>query len=149
MNFNRPPNRVPPKGPSHAYQTHSVQTPLSTHHRKATCAEVDCQAFLNGWSLHKEVLTEQDLHVARNSGRRFREVEIGPGVTHLVYEAGQPCFAAHTHTVRLDRQEFFFVGRGDWRTFSTRHATQFKRPEDFIDHFATELDKLRTERERG
>ncbi len=145
----RPVNRAQPLMPTQAYKTFAVRSPLSTHHRRATCAEVDCPDYLNGWQLRVEGLPDDLLFVARNSGRKYQELNVAQGETYLIFEAGQPCFRESTHTVSLERPEFFFAGRGDWRRFSHRRAQQYDKPEQFVDDFATHLDTLKREIEKG
>lgn len=137
--------------PSQGFQTHAIRQPNATHFRKATCEEFLCGQFMNGWSLKKSELSDQDLAMIKSSGRRYREEAFSADEIYLIFEAGQPCFAAHTHRVSLDREAFFFVAQGDSRTLNLRHHTtkRFNRAEDFRDHMAENLDRLHTIRERG
>lgn len=144
----RPVNRAQPLMPTHAYKTFAVRSPLSTHHRKATCAEVSCPDYTNGWYLLLDGLPEELLYVATHSGKRYQRGEFN-GQPALIFEAGQACFRESMHTKPLDRPEFYFVGRGDWRSFSHRKAQQFERPEHFVETFATHLENIKREIERG
>ena len=105
---------LPPGRPSE-YSTYSVHTPLATHWRKATCEEVNCPQYLNGWGLRIEQVTARDVYTAEHSGRKFRRVQVGPGETWLVFEAGQPCFRASAHRKKIERPELFVLRRGDFR----------------------------------
>lgn len=134
--------------PTHLYKTFGIRTPAKTHYRRATCAEYDCAAYKNGWQLRVESLTPDLLYLARNAGRRYTEVAVREGETLLVFEAGQSCFAETTHQIPLDRPEFYFVGRGDYRSFSTRKAQQLP-PGDWVEQFATHIDTLHTAIQRG
>ncbi len=107
-------NRVAPVLPASAMRTHQVATPLRTHFRKATCEEVGCLAYRHGWALNLTGLDEGDIWQARNSGRRYRE-EAGETGMVLIFEPGQPCFAASTHRVPADRPPIFLARDGDWR----------------------------------
>lgn len=107
--------RIQPEGPASAYKTYAIKAPLSTHFRKATCEEVQCPDFLYGWRVHKEALSPALLHTATHSGRKFSEVQVTPGETYLVYEAGQTCFHAPKHRTRVERPELYIVRDGDWR----------------------------------
>jgi hypothetical protein len=142
-------NRIPPKMPTQLYKTYAVRSPADTHYRAALCEEVDCEAYLNGWQLRVEGLAPDLLYTAKHSARRYSVVEVGPSETYLVFEAGQHCFAVSTHRKSLERPEFYFAGRGDFRSFSTRKAEQFTRPEDWVDSFANHLDTIRTEIDKG
>ena len=149
----RPVTRATPLMPTQAYRTFAVRSPLSTHHRRATCAEVDCADYINGWYLALDGLPEELLFIAKNAGKRYRqgEVEVSKGVSvkALIFEAGQACFRASTHTKPLERPEFFFAGRGDFRSFSHRKAQQFERADQFVETFAQHLDDLKREIEKG
>ena len=141
--FQRPINRIAPKMPAAAYKTYSIAAPLSTHYRPATCSEVDCPRYLNGWRVRVEGLPPELLHAAKTSGRRYRELHVVEGETWLVFEAGQACFLAGEHRKRLDRPELYVVRDGDWRgnprgTQARRHA----RPEHWVEDFAEHQDRL-------
>lgn len=147
--LNQQVNRVPPKMPTHCYKTFRVMSPISTHYRPATCEEAKCDAFLNGWTYNKTALAAGNLlYAVTHAGKRYREVEHDKE-TYLVFEPGQRCFHSSTHVVPLERPEFYFSGRGDHRSFSTRKAQKFTRPEDWQDSFATHLDMIRREIEKG
>lgn len=131
----------PQKSP-YQFKTHAVRSPLATHFRRATCAEVACKAYREGWTFHKEALSPEILYIATHSGRRYQTVQIAPGQTMLVFEAGQTCFDFQSHVVSLDRPEFYFVGRGDSSVFQPRKARQHANVTDFMDDFATHLDRM-------
>ena len=145
-------NRVTPRMGTRSYMTFAARTPLATHSRKATCAEVGCEGYLKGMTIPLSGLDPQLEHVARHSGRQFREVDgvdfgIGEG-RFLVFPPGQPCFASQSHRVSLERQAFYFVGRGDHRSFDVRRATP-RREQDWVDQFANHQQRLREAQERG
>lgn len=150
----RKPFRLTPAMPTQNYQTFAVRSPINTHYRRATCAEIDCPDYLNGWYLKIDGTPQELIHIATHSGRRYRVGEVLlEGQTEafraLIFEAGQPCFREETHVTSLERPEFFYIGRGDFRSFSTRRAQQVGKPDEFVDRFATHLDKLKTKLERG
>ena len=143
--LNRP---IEPAGPVQAYQTYAIDAPRSTHWRAATCEEVDCPHYLNGW---KTILPAgSDLvDVIKQSGRRFTvEVDTDAGLMAFIFEAGQPCFQASRHMVRLDREEVFLTRHGDWRgDLGGRHV--YDRPDQWTDDFATHQDRIAAARQRG
>ena len=140
---------TPLMGPN-AYKTYTLRTLW----RKATCAEIDCPNYLNGWTFKVDHLKADPKvdYIARNSGRRFREQELN-GEMYLVYEPGQQCFSAGEHRIQQERDPLLFVGRGDRRTFTAQglppNAKQHKRPADWVDDFANHQDRLKTEFDRG
>ncbi len=138
----RPLNRVTPKLPAAAMLTHEMAAPLATHWRKATCEEVNCPEFLNGWMLPLAGLDDGDIWQARNSGRRYREQPTDAGPV-LIYEAGQPCFRESTHRLPLDRPPLFIARDGDWR--GNPRGTDpviFSGADPFVDHFNTHMERF-------
>lgn len=140
------PFRLEPQMPPGAYQTFQVAAPLSTHWRPATCEEVACPDYLNGWRLRVEGLTEQDIHVATHCGRKYERLAVCPGETWLVFEAGQPCFKASKHRKRIDREERFIIRGGDHRANPAgdrRETTASGWVDDFGEHQEVLADRLK------
>lgn len=138
-------NRSEPLLGPGAYKTYALRSPINTHFRTATCAEIDCKAYREGWTIPLAGLNAHDVHVARHSGRRFREVD----GRFLVFEPGQPCFRAHTHKISVERPAFYFVGRGKYPLFNVRQAHRFSNGDEWVDDFATHQDKLKAVIDRG
>ncbi|MGA5435481.1 hypothetical protein ACPCIZ_12905 [Streptomyces cellulosae] len=134
--------RLQPQGPAHAYTTYSVKSPIATHWRKATCEESGCQAYTHGWRVRKETLTPELLHTATTSGRKYTELNVGPGETYLVYEAGQSCFAQATHRVPLDRPELYIVRGGDWRGNPRGESRVHTKPEHWLEDLHEHTDRI-------
>jgi hypothetical protein len=143
---------TPLMGPN-AYKTYSMRALF----RPATCAEIDCPNYLNGWTFKLEHLRADPKleYAVRNSRKKFVERELD-GDTYLVFEPGQTCFAVKTHRVQREdmvERPLLFVGRGDWRTYTKQglppDAIRHKRAEDWVDDFANHQDKLKTLIERG
>lgn len=136
--------RQPLMGPMD-YKTYTIRPRF----RAATCAEVDCEHFRDGWTFSVALLeADKELnYMARHSGKKFQE-RMHEGQAYLVYAPGQPCFASRTHRIRLEEATpLMFVGRGDPRTFDPKRnlppdARQHTRTEDWVDDFATHQDKL-------
>lgn len=162
MSLSRKLTRMEPVGPTQAYKTFAVRSPLSTHYRRATCAEVDCADYLHGWYLKIEGTPEDLLYIAKHSGRRYRVGEVVIEVKDaedkvvtteifnaLIFEAGQSCFRETTHVKSLERPEFFFAGRGDHRSFSIRKAEKFDRPDHFVESFEDHLARIRRALQQG
>jgi len=153
MSAQRRVNRLAPLMPTQNYKTYAIRSALTTHYRPARCAEIDCPDYIHGWYLKIDGTPPDLLHAAKTSGRKFTIGELwggsGEAFQALIFEAGQECFRVSTHVKSLERPEFFYAGRGDFRSFSTRRATQFDRAENFVDSFATHLDNLKTKIERG
>lgn len=121
-----------------AYKTYAVTSPLSTHFRPATCQEMSCPHYVNGWRVRVEGLPPELVHAARASGRKYVEQSVAEGETWLVFEAGQPCFRASDHRTRIDRPPLYVVRDGDHRG-NPRHtkARLHQNPAHWVEDFAT------------
>lgn len=141
-------NRAGPALPADRYQTFQVASPVSTHFRAATCEEVGCPEFLNGWTTRLDVATQGALiQAVRDSGRPPSAVITEGGAISFVFEAGTACFKATEHVVRLDRPEIFVTRRGDWRR--SHSPRRYDRGDQWVDDFATNQDRLATLLQRG
>lgn len=128
-----------PAGDPRAYKTFGIRAPLSTHFRKATCDEVDCESFRYGWKIRWDVLSEQDRHLITHCGRKYVIDQ-----EWVIFEAGQPCFRYDTHRIRNDRPELFLVkdSHMSMSSLAAGGATQHKRVADWIDDFHSTTDKV-------
>lgn len=120
-------------------QTFTVDTPPATHWRPATCAEVDCGQYLNGWATRLHQGDARRIHLVRTSGRRPARVYHEAAEIVFVFEAGTPCFQAHTHRVRLDRPELYIVKAGTPRQF-IGELRRHTRPEHFVEDMHEQTD---------
>lgn len=151
--------RLPPALPVTQMQTFRIAVPLRTHWRKATCAEVRCDAYLRGWVTAVDEGTElgqrQAHYIRTSSGRGFTEERRPDGLTYFVFEPGQQGFAGgdpaadHSrHRVRLDKQELFVQRGGDWRGNPTglvrRHS-----PQGWVDAFGENQERIAELARRG
>ena len=132
-------------------RTYALRAPLATHHRVASCDEVDCPNWRSGWRTVIDEATDLGQHQARyirrESGRGFTERREG-ALTVFEFEAGQQCFASHSRP--LEREPIYLVRDGDQRgnprgTRARVHASGA----DWVDDMQESLDKTRTRLERG
>lgn len=112
-------------------QNFRIALPPKTHRIAATCAEVDCDHYLNGWQTRVAVNSPQEIYIRKKSGRRWRLRETGESFLTFEFEAGQRCFREH------DR----LSGRPPWYIYETAHGKQMHRPEDWMEHAHEEIDK--------
>jgi hypothetical protein len=142
--------RIEPQMPAEAYKTYAIVAPRSTHWVDATCAEVDCAHYLQGWQSVIDEATElgqrQAHYIRKESGRAFRERRREDGLTVFFFEAGQACFDAQRHQRRLDRPELYIVRDGDHRgnprgTPLRQHVKAADWVEDFAEHQAALADE--------
>ena len=143
-------NRPEPRLPASARKTFSILMPTKSHWRKASCAEVDCPRYLRGWKSQVEVMTERQIHLIKAAKYRYRELSVKPGETWWLFEAGQTCFQAADHRIRLGKPELFVVRDGDWRGNPRRTPElRHKRPEFWVEQFSEHQAKLARARNEG
>lgn len=142
-------SRIAPIGPPQAYKTYGVSFPLKTHWREATCEEVMCLQYLNGW---KTILPANDpkCDLVRSLKDRyhFTEMPSADGLIEFIFPAGQPCFKQSQHRIQLDRPGAFYVRPGNF-VAHTGETVIHRRPDDWVDDFANHQDKIKTRLERG
>lgn len=140
--------RINPALPVQSYKTYGIKAPIATHHRKATCREVNCSAYANGWRTVIDVSTDlgskQANYIRLHSGRSFTWSQT-ESVVEFTFPAGQNCFAEHT--VPLEREPIFLTRGGDWRAQTSE--ANVMRGEDWLDDCMNNQDKLKTIIERG
>jgi len=141
-------NRVDPVGPASAYKSYAILAPLPSHWRRANCAEVACPDFERGWRTLVPLADTDSQDAARNSGRAFVETR---DERHAVFtfRAGQPCFRAGAHRVRLDRDELFVIRDGDWRGNPSGRQPVVLGSRSWVDDFGEHQDRIITQIERG
>lgn len=142
-------NRITPQGRAQDYKTYQIVSPLSTHWRPATCAEMDCPNYLKGWRLRVEGLPLDMLHAAKTSGRKFSELNVSENENWLVFEAGQPCFRASEHRALLDKQEIYIVRGGDYRGNPTGEVRKHTSPIFWREDFAEHQEKVARQIQQG
>ncbi len=148
----RDPFRVEPKLPAGAMQTYAIHAPRATHWRAASCAEVGCAGYLNGWRtvLHPVDQAAQVAYIRGDRTRRHEEVPgLVDGMVVFTFEAGQRCFSHTSHRVRLDRQELYVVRGGDWRGNPDGMLRRHVRPCDWVDDFANHQARITDKIGRG
>ena len=157
------PFRVTPALPVQAMKTYAVDSPVSTHWRLATCEELDCPNFLNGWAvaITPDQLGQDFDHDIKESGKKFERMPVDeaearfPGMSFsgslfvYVFAAGQPCFYQGTqrHQMQVDRPEIFSVRGGDHRGATSERRVM--RAQDWKESFIEHQERLKRAQERG
>lgn len=146
--------RLPPTMPVGAYKTYQIVSPVATHWRKATCAEVDCDHYVNGFRTRVDERLElgqkQAHYIRKESGRRFTEDRDDAGLTVFTFEPGQRCFASDSHKLPLERPELYLTRPGDWRGNPTgERPYQHTKPEFWVEDFSINQDNLKSRMDRG
>lgn len=140
--------RPAPAGPASAYVTYGMSMPLATHFRPATCQEVFCLAYLNGWKTILPVGSEHIAVVRSLRGTYSFTEEPGDGLVTFTFPPGQQCFKASEHRLQLERPARFYVARGDFRGYGGAPRVH-QRADDWVEDFASHADKIKTSIERG
>lgn len=132
-------------------QTFQVAAPGRTHWRPATCPEVECPRYLNGWHTTLDPIAQADLvHAVRTSGRRPARVFHDAGLVTFVFDPGTVCFDASTHRIRLDRPELYLVkGGSPARPDPTARVVRHTMPAHWVEHFQEQNDHVITLANRG
>ena len=120
--------------------TYRAVKPLGTHFRKATCAEVDCPNYLNGWKTILPKSNQNLIQTVKNMNLRYTEEDKGDMV-EFIFEAGQTCFKRNEHYLDLGRPAI--VGYDDGLGFRKQETDQW------VDKFNNHLTKLKGEIENG
>lgn len=133
-----------------AYKTYEMRSPLATHFRAATCAEVDCPHYLNGWRVNWDNLTPDLQEAVTKSGRKYRLEVVSATESWLIFEAGQPCFRVSQHRARIDRPPLYIVRDGDFRGNPRgTKARLHQRAADWVEDFATHQQAIADQIEKG
>ncbi len=133
------------------YDTYRITAPAETHTRPATCKEVECPNWANGWVTRVDVSTAlgqaQAKYIVEKSDRRFVETTRGKEGAFREYRfhAGQECFTQHR--VSLERPANYLRQPG--KLISTGTTQVFSRPEDWRDEMGENLDRLADLQRRG
>lgn len=137
--------------PAHAMKTFEINQPLATHYRLATCQEVECPRYANGWTLTFDLSDPEHVQAANTirlkSGRSFTIGPIVGTTVTLSFPGGQRCFKAHH--VPLERDPLMIVRGGDFRGNPRGESRVHTSGESFVDEWATDLGKLAHEQEKG
>jgi hypothetical protein len=145
-------NRITPNMPVQSYRTFEIRSPLGSHWTDATCADVDCEHYVHGWTSVVDESTDlgqQQAHYIRHdTSRRHAEERRPDGLTAFAFEAGQRCFAASKHRKPTGRPEVYLSRGGDWRGTTSGPLTH-SGPDAWLDEFQTNQDKLKTRIDRG
>lgn len=145
---------ITPNLPSQAYKTYRIYEPLRTHWRAATCAEVDCPNYLNGFRVLADETTDlgqrQAHYLRHDKTRAHKESRGDTGLTVFEFPPGTTCFRADEHRTRRGLPELFLVQPGDWRSRPRRDAIfQHARPQDWVEDFGEHQQRIADQREKG
>jgi hypothetical protein len=130
------------------YKTYTVARPEATHWRPATCAEVECGAWANGWATTVPSASPQAQYIRAKSGRAFTERAEGTSVVFL-FKPGQRCFASDGHRLPVEREPLFIVRDGDYRGNPSGWRMRHSSGQAWVDDFGEHQQRLKETQERG
>lgn len=155
--FHQPPlNRMPQQlGPEY-YKSYTMSMPLSSHWRKVTCEQYECDAWKYGFVLDIDVSTElgqkQFYYVTHDKSRKYSMQRPSLNQFKFVYPPGNAGFAGpqHDHYLPLGREPIFLVRGGDWRGNPRKTPTRVHAEVgDWVEDFAENQDYLAQIAQRG
>lgn len=146
--------------PAHRRKTFVYDTPSDTHYRKATCAEVECSKYANGFAI--PITPSQDIEAfegtlkqagytfARGEGPEHLAAEYPAGTRWLVFPPEQRCLESfkNPHRIALDHDPIVSIRGGDFRMF-TGDNQHFNRVDDWVDALQESTQRLHEEIEKG
>jgi len=148
--------RIPPALDVTQMKTYGLSAPQQTHYRRASCREVDCPNYLNGWRSGFDVTDPEKAEAVRlirlHSGRLFTVEELvgASGKVEnviLTFGPGQECFLKHS--IALERDPVLYVRHGDFRGNDTGWKHVFGSNTDWVDDFGEHQEKIKDRVERG
>lgn len=148
-----------------AYTDYRITQRDRENFRPATCAEVECDAFRNGWlTIVGAALADQVRVIARDTGRAFTERPTAGGLVEFAFPAGQEGFRGgeHDHKVRVDSVQHYtkasgkpgwrvnpLNGRTEWVFVGDGSSRQQLSAQSWVDDFGENQERLAAEQQRG
>jgi hypothetical protein len=137
-----------------AYQTYRISAPTKTHWVSATCAEIECEPYMNGWTSSLDISTPQGMQTAQAIKDKYKQGSytvqvLDSGLVQFKFIAGLPCFKSSMHKRQIGPDILLVQGgdyRGNPRGIATRVHT---KPEFWAEDFAENQLKLARLIERG
>lgn len=133
--------------PDSAMKTYGIAVPKSEW-RTATCQEVGCKSYSNGWStsllLGDNDFGDKSYYDIKRLGFKFTTEKLSDGFTRFTFEAGQSCFRgrAGAHRKRKENARDVFYVRD-------RDNLVRRNSGDWVDDFANHQITLSDALERG
>lgn len=138
--------RIIPRAGVELYKTYQATQPLETHFRQATCEEVGCENYRNGWITRVPIDSDFE-RIVRSCGRRWAAVVREGAEMVFTFPPGTACFKESQHVVPLERPAFFIVKDGDFRGNPTGFYREHTTPEFWVEDFQEHQAKVAKDRE--
>lgn len=139
--------------PPAAFRSFELRRPLGRDFwRSATCEQVQCDHWKNGWKTHIDVSTdlgrEQARYVIKRSGRQF-ELDRQGTQWMFTFPAGQQCFRSGEHRMPRERDPIFVARDGDHRGNPTGRRRIHAVGADWMNDLHEHVDEALERRKRG
>jgi hypothetical protein len=145
-------NIHPAAGPE-AYKSYAMRAPISTHWRQASCEEVDCESFLQGFVTTVDLTTElgqrQYDYLSHDKERSYHMQRVSETLVKFVYGPGNRCFSSNKHRTAIGRPPRLLVVGGDWRGNPRREKRVHRNIDDWVDDARNHQDKIARIIQRG
>ena len=116
-------------------QRYTVDMPLATHWRPATCEEVDCKYFVAVWRVNVPKGSPGEAKL-RISGRPFHEQTESNGTVTFEFPKGTPCLEPSRHRIQTERPANYLYG-------SESTPGRIVGEDEWQGRFVTNLDDLK------
>ena len=89
---------------------YGLRTPINSHRRPASCEEINCQHWREGWLIVLDLRTDKGLSheytIKHTAHKKYKQELLEDGRTLFTFEAGQVCLRVAQHTTSLERAPF-------------------------------------------
>lgn len=147
MEFRQQANRPAPLGAASLYQTYQI-TAQPDRWIVQACKEAGCEYWATGWDSPVDERTEQGklwaFMIRKKSGRKFKELRRGDGVTVFRFDPYQRCFREHR-----TKQDLLIVRHGDWRGNPSGRGRVHVSAADWVEDFQEHEGALADLRQKG
>ena len=96
---------------------YGLRTPINSHRRLASCEEINCQHWREGWTIIADLRTDKgqliEYTIKHDAHKRYKQEPLADGRTLFTFEAGQVCLRAAEHTTSLERAPFSDINQRD------------------------------------
>jgi hypothetical protein len=141
------PFRLLPALPAAEMQTYNI----TSRPRPATCEEVDCRHYREGWATVADEATDlgrrQAVYIRGDRTRKHSESRTEAGLTRFDFEPGQKCFGSHT--LPWEGREAFIRRGGDFRGNPRGDVLHHRSAADWLEDFALHQQSVAEAVKRG
>ena len=108
--------------------------PRETHWREASCREVECGQYLNGWQTVLPANDTANIGYIKRSGMGFKE-EVEGQLVRFIFGPGQECFKGRAggHRIPIERDPILL------------RDSQVMEPMEWLDRMNDDLYRIREE----